>query len=65
MTHNDSVVKFKSSKANPMPFMDDAMLDLFGEDAVGDGLGALQPHEPESRSVIRRLDQLHRCGCCQ
>ncbi|KAG8625733.1 hypothetical protein KVT40_006134 [Elsinoe batatas] len=48
-----------------MPYMDDAMLDLFGEDAVNDGLAALQVQDPESAAVLQRLDQLQTSGCCQ
>ncbi|PNS19940.1 peptidyl-tRNA hydrolase [Sphaceloma murrayae] len=48
-----------------MPFMDDAMLDLFGEDAVGEGLATLHTQEPESASTLLRLDQQRRSGCCQ
>jgi hypothetical protein len=49
-----------------MPYMDDDMLDLFGEDAVGGELSndLIQPLM-ESQALIERVDQAHHSGRCQ
>lgn len=48
-----------------MPFMDETMLDLFGEEAVSDDLQAALAPVIESRALIERVDKSHSLGCCQ
>ena len=46
-----------------MPFMDDPMLDLFGEENVGDDLVSAIPREAESPALILHVDQQHNSAC--
>ena len=48
-----------------MPFMDGDMLDLFGEEAVGEDLDTTLVPLGESRALIQRVEQSHILGCCQ
>jgi len=48
-----------------MPYMDDSMLDLFGEDTVAEDINAAIGNEPQSVALIERIDQIHLSGCCQ
>jgi len=48
-----------------MPFMDESMIDLFGEDTVQENIVNALTAEPETWSLIDRIDQAHTSGCCQ
>jgi len=48
-----------------MPFMDDSMIDLFGEDAVQENIVNALVAAPEFGALIDRIDLAHASGCCQ
>lgn len=48
-----------------MPFMDESMIDLFGEDAVQDNIVNALVAAAESGALIDRIDLAHASGCRQ
>ncbi|GAB7338934.1 hypothetical protein MBLNU457_5612t1 [Dothideomycetes sp. NU457] len=48
-----------------MPFMDESMIDLFGEDAVQDNIVNALVAAPETGALIDRIDLAHASGCSQ